>query len=69
MARRWGGYSAAVEFDEVVERFPKPVCLDPTLQDMLFSWTAGHAGATADVLDIITQKASHSRGVFFVAFV
>ena len=57
------------EFDEVVERFPEPVCLDPTLQDMLLSWTAGHAGATEDVLDIITQKASHFRGGFLVAFV
>jgi hypothetical protein len=57
------------EFDEVVECFPEPVCLDFTLQDMLFSWTAGHAGATADVLDIITQKASHFRGGFLVAFV
>ena len=46
------------EFNEVVEHFSEPLHLDPIFQYQVFRWTAGHAGVTVDMLDIISQQAS-----------
>ena len=40
------------EFDEVIER-ERELALDQDLQDQIFRWTGGHAGAVSDVLRTI----------------
>jgi hypothetical protein len=44
------------EFDEVVERFPKKICLHPILQQEIFEWTNGHIGAITELLEKIAQQ-------------
>ena len=50
------------EFDEVVsqfrENFGRPLNLHPELQDLIFDWTVGHAGAVIAILQIITYQVS-----------
>jgi hypothetical protein len=50
------------EFDEVVDRYldldRKPLRLDEKLREMLHEWTAGHAGAVADLLSMICYAVS-----------
>src|SRR5262249_11502193 len=47
------------EYEQVLMRFCGPdgeIHLDRELQDILFDWTAGHAGAVVDLLDRISYQ-------------
>lgn len=46
------------EFDEVVSRFNRPLNLHPDLQDLIFEWTTGHAGAVVEILRLISYQVS-----------
>lgn len=44
------------EFDEVVARFERPLNLHADLQDLIFDWTVGHAGAVVELLRLISYQ-------------
>ena len=46
------------EFDEVVTRFERQLNLQPDLQDLIFDWTVGHAGAATSMLRVISYQVS-----------
>jgi len=52
------------EFDEVIHRFKghddNVDRLDEGLQEMLFVWTSGHAGAVADLLHMLAFQVGHA---------
>ncbi|KAG8910257.1 hypothetical protein FRC02_007292 [Tulasnella sp. 418] len=44
------------EYDDVVNRFPRPVVLDDEFRSLIFDWTAGYAGAVSDFLNLVCIK-------------
>jgi hypothetical protein len=58
----FGLWFSRPEFEQVIERVKtfdgQPFQMDDELRDMLFTWTAGHAGAVDGLVDSLASKAS-----------